>query len=133
VNKKEHAELMLRAANAARLRPAFLGYVLAQYEELEETHGDAVREDLGVTKTAWSRLQLCLCPRPDSFLKDVTAIAKEFNLDRAALASVIRRVDAAKALQTKARPRNAGALLAARSRKKVKPPSVPSEQEDESP
>jgi hypothetical protein len=135
VNYKEDADLMVRAAKAARLRPAYLGHALAQYEDLEETDEDALRDQLGVAKANWSRLQLCLRPRPDSFLKDVTAIAQEFNIDRAALVSVIRRVDAAKKLQGKGRPRSAGALLAARTRKKKPtspPPNGPEEERHES-
>lgn len=121
MSQMDQRELMLRAAQAARLRPQFLGNVFAKYETLEDLDETAMQRDLGISEADWLRLQLVRRPRASMFLKDVTAIASEFNLNRAALASVVRRADAAESLQDQRRePRREGRLLAARSRKKPK-------------
>ena len=92
-----------------------------KYEALENLDKGAMQRQLGVSQTDWPRLQLCRRPRASTFLKDVTAISLEFTLDRATLASIVRRVDAAETLQTPSQEqKSAGRLLAARSRKKDK-------------
>jgi hypothetical protein len=105
----------------ARTRPAFLGWVLARYESLESLREVRLREQLGVSAEDWPRLQVCLRPRGDVFLQDVTQIASAFGIDRGTLAALIRRVDAVEAIQAQEQPGRAGSLLAARTRKSRPP------------
>ena len=118
----DQAGLMRRAAARARTRPEFLGWVLGRYEALERILEDRLRERLGIAPDDWPRLQLCLRPRPDSFLPDVTQIAQAFGMDRAALAALIRRVDAVDVVRGREEPGGAGSLLAARTRKQQRRP-----------
>ncbi len=117
------ARVLDRAAERARTRPAFLGWVLARYEDLESLPGDRLREQLGVSAADWPRLQLCLRPRGDVFLQDVTQIASAFGINRGTLAALVRRVDAVEAVQAQEQPGRTGSLLAARSRK-PRPPDA---------
>ena len=123
--------LMHRAAETASTRPAFLGWVLARYQEIEGIASDALQIKLRASEAAWPRLQVCLRPRAESFLTDLTQIAEEFGLDRTLLASIIRRVDAVLMVQGCKHHQEAGTLLAARSRKKVeKPPKTKGSKND---
>lgn len=117
---KEQARLLQNAAARATTRPEFLGWVLARYAELEKLGEDVLRRQWQVSTGDWSRLQLCLRPRSETFLKDVTQIATEFQLDRGALAAVVRLVDAVEVLRANEQPGEVGSLLAARTRKKRK-------------
>jgi hypothetical protein len=92
--------------------------VLAVYHDIEGMTEARLREHLGVTKANWPRLELCLRPRTEAFLKDVTQIAQGFGIDRGILAAVIRRVDAVEIVQSRDQPGRAGTLLAARTRKR---------------
>ena len=127
--KPDDAALLLhRAAGRARTRTAFLGWVLARYGDLESLEEDRLREQLGVSAEDWPRLQLCLRPRAEAFLQDVTQIASAFDIDRGTLAALIRRVDAVEAVQTQEQPGRPGSLLAARTRKPRPPtPEAPSD------
>lgn len=126
--------VLRRAAERARSRPAFLGWVMARYEQVEAIPEDRLREQLRVAGEEWPRLQLCLRPRPDEFLPDVTRIAAEFGIDRATLAAVVRRVEALEVVRGPSgagatvevvredpQQTEAGSLLAARTRKRKGP------------
>ena len=115
---EEQSRLLQSAADRATRRPEFLGWLLARYAELEKLGGDVLRRDWRVSMSDWSRLQLCLRPRPEAFLHDVTEIATAFDLDRGALAAIVRRVDAVEVLRMNEQPGAPGSLLAARTRKK---------------
>ena len=117
MNPDQSSELLRRAADRARTRPTFLGWVMAQYEQLESLSELTLRERLRVVAEDWPRLQLCLRPRPDQFLDDVTQIALRFGIDRAALAAVVRRVDAVEVIHHQEQLGEAGSVLAARTRK----------------
>ncbi len=117
---EEQARLLQHAAARATTRPEFLGWVLARYAELEKMGDDVLRQQWLVSTSDWPRVQLCLRPRAEAFLQDVTQIANEFHLDRGALAAIVRRVDAVAVLQANEQPGAAGSLLAARTRKKRK-------------
>jgi hypothetical protein len=131
VNPEDNASLLRRAADRARARQEFLGWVLARCEGIEGMAEESVRTQLGVSLPDWLRLQVCLRPRPEAFLQDVTQIAGAFNLDRAALAAVIRRVEAVESVRSRAQPGGAGSLLAARTRKQKPAPSKPEASSDE--
>jgi len=120
VTPEEQARLLQHAAGRATTRPEFLGWVLARYAELEKMGEDVLRQEWQVSTSDWPRVQLCLRPRAEAFLQDVTQIATEFHLDRGALAAIIRRVDAVEGLRANEQPGGAGSLLAARTRKKRK-------------
>jgi hypothetical protein len=119
--------MLRRAADRARARPEFLGWVLARFEELEKLSKESLYQQLNVPEADWPRLQLCLRPRADAFLPDVTQIAQEFGIDRAALAAVIRRVEAVDTIRQREQPGTAGNMLAARTRKAKKRSSDPEE------
>ncbi len=125
------AAILRQAAARARARPEFLGRVLAVYQDIERMTETRLREHLGVTVANWPRLGLCLRPRAEAFLKDVTQIAEEFGIDRGVLAAVIRRVDAVEIIQRREQPGRAGTLLAARTRKRKRRPGRSEERTDE--
>jgi hypothetical protein len=120
VKPEEQASLLQSAAARAVMRPEFLGWVFARYAELEKQDDDVLRREWRVSTNDWSRLQLCLRPRAEAFLQDVTQIAAAFDLDRGALAAIVRRVDAVEVLRMNEQPGAAGSLLAARTRTKKK-------------
>jgi hypothetical protein len=105
--------------------------VLAAYQDIESMTEARLREHLGVTEAHWPRLELCLRPRAESFLKDVTQIAQGFGIERGVLAAVIRRVDAVEIVQSRDQPGRAGTLLAARTRKRKRRRGRPEEKSDE--
>jgi len=112
------AELLARAAERASARPEYLGWVLARYMELEALDWPTLAGMLGTSEPS-SRLALCLRPRPEHFAEDVRAIAARLRLDVAALAHIVRFVDARQAMAGRepgATPER-GALLAARRRR----------------
>ncbi len=111
-------QLLRRAADRARLQPEYFGWILAQFAEIEGLTEEQVQKRLRVSCDDWPRLHLCLRPRADQFLQDVTTIAKEFAADRDALAAIVRTVEALHGLRVHQPIGNAGHLLAARSRKK---------------
>jgi hypothetical protein len=91
--------------------------VLVAYQDIEGMTEARLREHLGMTEANWPRLELCLRPRAEAFVKDVTQIAQAFGIERGTLAAVIRRVDAVEVVQRREQPGRAGTLLAARTRK----------------
>jgi hypothetical protein len=118
VTPDHEAAILSRAAARARTRPEFMARVLAAYQDIETMTEARLREHLGVTVEDWPRLQLCLRPRSEVFLEDVTQIAQGFGIDRGVLAAIIRRVDAVETVQMRDQPGSAGTLLAARTRKR---------------
>jgi hypothetical protein len=94
VKSDNNAALLQRAAARARTRPEFMARVLAVYQDMEGMTQTRLQEHLGMAESDWPRLELCLRPRVEVFLKDVTQIADEFGIDRGVLAAIIRRVDA---------------------------------------
>ena len=119
-------QLLRRTAERARLRTEYLGWILAQYGEIEGIDERKVQEGLHISSKNWPRLHLCLRPRADYFLPDVTAIATEFDIDRDMLAAMIRKVEGLHVLATTKTHGSGvqqtsdcpGHLLAARSRPK---------------
>lgn len=118
MKSENEAAVLRRTAARARARPEFLARVLAVYQDIEGMTETRLREHLGITEANWPRLELCLRPRAEAFLKDVTQIAQGFGIDRGVLATVIRRVDAVEIVQRREQPGRAGTLLAARTRKR---------------
>ncbi|MCS6897941.1 MAG: hypothetical protein NZM29_08215 [Nitrospira sp.] len=117
MNPAQDADLLARAVIRARQRPEFMAQVLAIYQDMKAMTETQLRCYLGVKENDWPRLQLCLRPRADVFLKDVTQIAHHFGIDRSALAAILRHVDAVSVLQERNRAGSTGTLLAARTRK----------------
>lgn len=125
----EAARLLARAGARARTRPEFLGWVLARYEDLEALPEERNREQLAVSLEDWPRLQLCLRPRAEQFMADVTQIARAFAIDRKALAAIVRHVDAVEAVRAREEAGQPGSLMAARTRQP--PPPETKESPDE--
>lgn len=121
---KSTQRLFGRAGERASARPTYLGWVLRRYMEMEGLDWDALAEILGAS-VGFSTLALCLRPRPNHFASDVRAIATKFGLHAAALANIVRMVDAAETLRAGEPTEASGTLIAARSR-----PSREHERED---
>jgi len=111
-------QLLRRAADRARLRPEYVGWILAQFGEIEGLDEYQLQQQLGVSGDDWPRLNLCFRPRPKQFLQDISNIAEEFAANRDALAAMVRKVEALQGLRVSQPSGAAGHLLAARSRQK---------------
>ncbi|HEY7030664.1 MAG TPA: hypothetical protein VH482_05010 [Thermomicrobiales bacterium] len=99
------SRLFERTARAAEASPDFLAAVFARYRDAECVDEADVARRLGVAADRLSELALCLRPRPVLFRQDVEAIAARFGIDAAALAGMIRHVDALDAFALPATPR----------------------------
>ncbi len=113
--------LLAHAARRTRSHPAYLGWVLHRYGELENRSADDLAKLLGMSALDLPRLSLCLRPRTDHFADDIRQIREKFNMDAAALAGVIRLVESVAAivtLTTDTEAPGSGLLMAARARKK---------------
>jgi hypothetical protein len=113
--------LLAHAARCARSHPAYLGWVLHRYGELENRSADDLAKLLGISALDLPRLSLCLRPRTGHFTNDIRQISEKFHMDASALAGVIRLVESVEALATlttDTEAPGAGLLMAARARKK---------------
>jgi hypothetical protein len=114
--KAERDKLMAVAARTAATRPAFLGWVLAEYQKAEGLNDAALAQFLSANPEIVLSLRLCLCPRPDRFLQDIEQIATTFPCDGDALIAVVRHVEFLDAARRTSNATDAGRLMAARSR-----------------
>jgi hypothetical protein len=87
-------KLLCRAAAAAESRPGFLAAILARYRDAEGLTDFALASRLGLSSDRLCALALCRRPRESAFREDVETIAARFDIEPAALAAVIRHVDA---------------------------------------
>ena len=106
------------AVRATAKRPAFLGWLFAQYQEAENMDDRALAEVLRVSQSTVQSLCLCLRPRAERFVQDIEQISKTFGCNEDALISVVRHVEFLDAARESTAMTNAGRLLAARSRPK---------------
>src|SRR2546426_11918625 len=86
--------LMRLAAERAAGRPNHLAWVFSQYVSSQAISRAALATELGCSEAVMPRLALCLRPRSERFVEDVSAIATKFVVDRAALARIVRQVEA---------------------------------------
>lgn len=112
----ERDKLMTVAARAAATRPAFLGWVLAEYQKTEGLDDAALARHLRAEPGIVSSLRLCLRPRSDRFLQDIEQIAAMFPCDGDVLVAVVRHVEFLNAARGTSGTNDAGRLMAARSR-----------------
>lgn len=103
--------LLHRTARAAEASPVFLAAVFARYRDTEQIDDAELARRLGVAAERLPELALCRRPRPEAFRQDVAAIALRFGAGAAALAGIVRQVDALGAFAASAPP---GLLAAAR-------------------
>lgn len=112
--------LRKRTVELARLDPAFIGWVLAQYEAGEGLSRKALAMQLKASDEKLYRLSLCLRPRPEFFAEDVHNIAIHSGVFVDALVRVIRHVEVLAAIVPKSagpqRKTMQGILVAARVR-----------------
>jgi hypothetical protein len=116
-----HERLLAYTAQRAKARPEYMAWVLARFIELERVSEEELAQRLGITAQDLPHLALCLRPRDDRFVDGVRQISARFNLNPAALATVVRLVESAEALATRntgQAPADAGLLMAARARKR---------------
>jgi hypothetical protein len=115
-----HERLLDYAAQRAKARPDYLGWVLAQYIERERLSEAELAACLGSTPHDLSRLALCLRPRAEHFADDIRQISAKFQIDATALAGIVRLVESLETLAA-TNPAmlaaDAGLLMAARVRK----------------
>jgi hypothetical protein len=112
----ERDKLMGVAVRTAAARPAFLGWVLAEYQKAEGLDDAALAQSLRTESKMISSLRLCLRPRSDRFLQDIEQIAATFACDGDALVAVVRHVEFLNAARGTSSATDAGRLMAARSR-----------------
>ena len=97
--------------------PAYLGWALRAYAEVERESLSKVIASLGVQPTERDHFVVCLRPSGDRFADSTRLIAKRFNIDTANLAALLRHVEVLSAFnQGGSVSADAGALLAARMR-----------------
>jgi hypothetical protein len=116
-----HERLLDYAAQRARTRPDYLGWVFARYIERERISEAEVATRLGAPLADLPRLALCLRPRAGHFTEDLRQISSRFQIDAAALAGIVRLVESLDSFSPPhpATPSaDAGLLLAARARKR---------------
>jgi transcriptional regulator with XRE-family HTH domain len=108
------------AAQRAKTRPDYLGWVLARYLERERLSEAELAARLGIEPYDLSRLALCLRPRSEHFADDIRQISAKFQIDAIALVGIVRLVESIETLAA-SNPgmlaANAGLLMAARARK----------------
>ncbi len=112
--------LLTYAAQRAKVRPDYLGWVLARYVERERISEVELATRLGSTRHDLPRLALCLRPRAEHFADDIRQISTKFHLDATALAGIVRLVESVETLAAANSTilwANDGLLMAARARK----------------
>jgi hypothetical protein len=115
-----HERLLDYAAQRAKARPDYLGWVLARYIEQEHISEAELATRLGIAPHDLPRLELCLRPRAEHFADDIRQISTKFHVDATALAGIVRLVESIETLAA-THPTmlsaEAGLLMAARARK----------------
>jgi hypothetical protein len=131
---------LARLAHKLRGNAGYLSNVLFAYQQQEHLTDDALAHRLSLDPSQLPRLALCKRPQTDRFAEQVSQIAAYTGANEAALAQMIRHVDALQQLRTMppieesaAEPRVAsapisGLLAAARDHEK---PADESEAEDQ--
>jgi hypothetical protein len=115
-----HERLLDYAAQRAKARPDYLGWVLTRYIERERIAEEELAQRLGIAAHDLPHLALCLRPRADHFATDVRQISTKFNINPTVLATVVRLVDSIEALaarDSQEQSAHPGLLMAARARK----------------
>jgi hypothetical protein len=115
-----HERLLDYAAQRAKARPDYLGWVLARYVERERISEAELVTRLGSIPQDLPRLALCLRPRAEHFADDIRQISTKFHIDATALAAIVRLVESLETLaatNSTMLSAEAGLLMAARARK----------------
>jgi hypothetical protein len=115
-----HEQLLDYAAQSAKARTDYLGWVLARYMERERISEAELATRLGSTSHDLPRLALCLRPRTEHFADDIRQISTKFHIDATALAGIVRLVESLEtiaATNSSMLSAEAGLLMAARARK----------------
>jgi len=112
------AALVRLMAQHATDDPAYLGWALRTFAEVERKSLSAVIEALGVRQSESDDFAVCLRPSGDRFAESTRLIAKRFDIDTSALAALLRHVEVLSAFdQGLSASTDSGKLLAARMRK----------------
>lgn len=118
--------LLAHAAQRARDYPEYLGWVLRRYIEHERISAEILAQQLRIGSHDLPRLGLCLRPRAEHFADDIGQISARFNIDPTALATIVRLVESVEALAARKADgagADTGLLMAARARKRPRPPA----------
>jgi hypothetical protein len=119
-----YERLLDYAAQRAKARPDYLGWILARYVERERISEAELATRLRCAPPDLPRLALCLRPRAEHFAEDIRQIGAKFHIDATALAGVVRLVESFEALgptNSTMLSAEAGLLMAARTRKRTCP------------
>lgn len=104
-------------ATQASADPAYLGWVLARFQEAEGVSSAALAVRLRADPVSLRDLALCLRPRQEAFAADVRAIAERFAVDDTSLAMLIRHIEVLERMRASGTASaDQGLLLAARMR-----------------
>jgi hypothetical protein len=120
MTQPQHEQLLDYAAQRAKTRPDYLGWVLARYIERERISEAELATGLGSTPHDLARLALCLRPRAEQFADDIRQISAKFHIDATTLAGIVRLVESLETLAATnptTLSADAGLLMAARARK----------------
>jgi hypothetical protein len=115
-----HERLLDYAAQRAKARPDYLGWVLARHIERERISEGDLATRLGCAPNDLPRLALCLRPRAEHFADDIRQISTKFHIDATALAAIVRLVESLETLaatNSTVLSAEAGLLMAARTRR----------------
>ena len=93
MTQPRHERLLDYAAQRAKARPDYLGWVLTRYIESEHSSEADLAVRLGVAPRDVMRLALCLRPRAEHSADDIWQISAKFQLDATALAGIVRLVE----------------------------------------
>jgi hypothetical protein len=118
VSQAEERLLKLTAERAAERRH-HLAWVFSRYVSSQAIPLAVLASELGCSDAVLQSLALCLRPRAERFADDVGAIAAKFDVDRVALARVVRHVEALEAMTVSGKTKR-GMLMAARKRRTQK-------------
>ncbi len=136
MTRPQHKRLLAHAADRAKARPAYMGWVLARYIEHERTSEGELAQRLGIAGHDFPHLALCLRPRADHFAADIRQISSRFNIDPAGLAGVVRFVQSVETLAHQdagGASAELGLLMAARARKQRRPAKDGESHDDDHP
>lgn len=117
----DDTHILQHAARRAAAHTPLMASVFARYGALAGVAGKAMPSLLGCSAEDYVRLSLCRAPR-QATADDLRQLATFAGADLAALARVVRRVQAIDALGAGAQAQARSMLLAARDRDDAAPP-----------
>lgn len=88
----QKADLLARLAHRMTEAPNTMAALLVDYRRMEGISEETLLQQLEITPEQFTRLQLCLIPRDDSFASDIRRIAEISGAKTHQLAQIVREV-----------------------------------------